>query len=74
MDRLSAMNLYCHIIETGQLSLAADQLNLSKGAVSKQLAKLEAYLGGRLLNRTTRKLTPTEAGIAFYERAKLILE
>jgi len=74
MDRLNAMKLYCQIIETGQLSTAADQLNLSKGAVSKQLAKLEAHLGGRLLNRTTRRLTPTEAGIAFYERAKLILE
>ena len=68
------MKLYCRIIETGQLSLAADDLNLSKGAVSKQLAKLEAHLGGRLLNRTTRRLTPTEAGTAFYERAKLILE
>ena len=74
MDRLNAMKLYCRIVETGQLSLAADDLNLSKGAVSKQLAKLEAYLGGRLLNRTTRRLTPTEAGTAFYERAKLILE
>lgn len=74
MDRLDAMNLYCHIVEMGQLSLAADHMNLSKGAVSKQLAKLEAHLGGRLLNRTTRRLTPTEAGIAFYDRAKLILE
>ena len=74
MDTLSAMKLYCRIVDTGQLSIAADQLNLSKGAVSKQLAKLEAHLGGRLLNRTTRRLTPTEAGIAFYERAKQILE
>ncbi|VAW46272.1 Transcriptional regulator, LysR family [hydrothermal vent metagenome] len=74
MDKLNAMNLYCHIVESGQLSIAADNLNLSKGAVSKQLAKLEAHLGGRLLNRTTRRLTPTEAGIAFYERAKQILE
>jgi len=39
MDRLSAMQLYCQIVEAGQLSLAADQLNLSKGTVSKQLAK-----------------------------------
>jgi len=68
------MRLYCHIVEAGQLSLAADQLNLSKGAVSKQLAKLETHLGGRLLHRTTRRLTPTEVGIAFYERAKQILE
>jgi len=74
MDTLNAMKLYCHIVDAGQLSIAADQLNLSKGTVSKQLAKLEAHLGGRLLNRTTRRLTPTEVGIAFYERAKQILE
>ena len=74
MDRFNAMKLYCRIVETGQLSIAADQLNLSKGAVSKQLAKLESHLGGRLLNRTTRRLTLTEVGVAFYERAKLILE
>lgn len=74
MDRLKAMQLYCEIVESGQLSLAADKLNLSKGAVSKQLSKLEGHLGGRLLNRTTRRLTPTEVGIAFYERAKQILE
>ena len=74
MDTLSAMKMYCHIIDAGQLSIAADKLNLSKGAVSKQLAKLETHLGGRLINRTSRRLTPTEAGMAFYERAKLILE
>ncbi len=74
MNTLNAMKLYCHIVEAGQLSIAADQLNLSKGAVSKQLAKLEAHLGGRLLNRTTRRLTTTEVGLAFYDRAKLILE
>lgn len=74
MDTLKAMKLYCYIVDAGQLSIAADQLNLSKGAVSKQLAKLETHLGGRLLNRTTRRLTPTEAGISFYERAKVILE
>ncbi len=74
MDRLDAMKLYCRIIETGQLSLAADQMNLSKGTVSKQLAKLETSLGGRLLNRTTRRLAPTEVGMAYYGRVKLILE
>lgn len=74
MDTLNAMKLYCHIVDAGQLSIAADQLNLSKGAVSKQLAKLETHLGGRLLHRTTRRLTPTEVGIAYYERAKQILE
>jgi len=74
MDTLNAMKLYCRIVESGQLSIAAEQLNLSKGAVSKQLSKLESHLGGRLLNRTTRSLTPTEVGKAFYERAKQILE
>ncbi len=67
MDKLAAMKLYCQIVEAGQLSIAADQLNLSKGAVSKQLAKLEAHLGGRLLNRTTRRITTTEVGVAFYD-------
>lgn len=74
MDTLNAMKLYCRIVEAGQLSIAADQLNLSNGAVSKQLSKLENHLGGRLLNRTTRRLTPTEAGLAYYEQAKAILE
>ncbi|MCK5895271.1 MAG: LysR family transcriptional regulator [Cocleimonas sp.] len=74
MDRIDRMKLYCCIIETGQLSLAADRMDLSKGTVSKQLAKLEASLGGRLLNRTTRRLAPTEAGISYYERVKHILE
>lgn len=74
MDILNAMKLYCHIVDYGQLSIAADKLELSKGAVSKQLAKLEDHLGGRLLNRTTRRLTTTEAGLVFYEHAKQILE
>lgn len=74
MDRIESMKLYCCIIETGQLSLAADQFNLSKGAVSKQLSKLESYLGGRLINRTTRRLAPTEIGLNYYERAKQIIE
>lgn len=68
------MRLYCKIVEVGQLSIAAEQLNLSNGAVSKQLSKLEAHLGGRLLSRTTRSLTPTEVGKAYYDRAKQILE
>ena len=45
MDTLKAMKLYCHIVDSGQLSIAAEQLNLSKGAVSKHLsAKVRAFV------------------------------
>ena len=74
MDRISAMQLYCQIVEAGQLSLAADQLNLSKGTVSKQLSKLEAHLGGRLLNRTTRQQKLTDFGASYLEQCRDILE
>ncbi len=73
MDHLDRMKMYCCIVDTGQLSLAAEQLNLSKGTVSKQLSALERHLGGRLLNRTTRHLALTEAGKSYYERARHIL-
>ncbi len=73
MDQLDRMKMYCCIVDTGQLSLAAEQLNLSKGTVSKQLSALKRHLGGRLLNRTTRHLALTEAGKSYYERARHIL-
>lgn len=71
---LSTMKVYCEIIEAGQFNIAAKKLNLSKGSVSKQLARLETHLGSRLLNRTTRRLTPTEVGLLFYKQSKYILE
>jgi len=73
VDNLNAFSIFVRVVETGGFSAAARDLSISKSAVSKQIARLEDRLGVRLLNRTTRKLSPTEAGIAFYERAATIV-
>lgn len=70
MDRLGAMQMLVRIIETGSFSAASRQLKIGQPSVSKAIAQLEKHLGVRLLLRTTQGLTPTEAGQAFYQRAK----
>ena len=70
MDRLAAMEVFVRVVETGSFSAAARQLRIGQPAVSKTVAQLEERLGVRLLVRSTRGLTPTEAGQNFYERAK----
>lgn len=74
MDRLGAMEAFVRVIEAGSFSGAAKQLHLGQPAVSKTIAQLEDRLGVRLLLRSTRGLTPTEAGRSFYERAKRSIE
>ena len=69
-DRLAAMEAFVRVVETGSFSAAARQLRIGQPAVSKTVAQLEERLGVRLLVRSTRGLTPTEAGQNFYERAK----
>jgi DNA-binding transcriptional LysR family regulator len=69
MDRLREMEMFVRVVEAGSFSAAARDLNLGQPAVSKTIASLEDRLGVRLLTRSTRKLSPTEAGTAFYERA-----
>ena len=64
MDQLVAMKVFVQVVETGSFARAAERLNLSTSACSRQIADLEAHLGGRLLNRTTRKLSLTESGRA----------
>ena len=61
MDRLAAMETFVHVVESGSFSAAARRLNLGQPAVSKSIAQLEAYLQVRLLLRSTRGLSPTEA-------------
>ncbi|MGB0514895.1 MAG: LysR family transcriptional regulator, partial [Wenzhouxiangellaceae bacterium] len=61
--------VFCRVVETGAFTAAADALGLSKGAVSKAVSRLEAHLGVRLLHRTTRRQTLTEAGEQFFARA-----
>ena len=72
MDTVSAMIVFARVVEASGFSEAARRMGLSKSAVSKQIAALEDRLGARLLNRTTRKLSLTEAGAALYERCARI--
>jgi DNA-binding transcriptional LysR family regulator len=74
MDRLAAMETFVYVVETGSFSAAARRLNIGQPAVSKAIAQLESRLAVRLLLRSTRGLTPTEAGLAFFERAKRAIE
>jgi len=74
MDRLNAMATFVNVVESGSFSGAARRLEVGQPAVSKTIAQLEERLGVRLLLRSTRGLTPTEAGQRFYERALRTIE
>jgi len=73
METFPALAVFVRIAETGSLSAAARALGMSKSAVSKKLAGLEERLGAQLINRTTRRLSLTEVGAAFLDRAQRIL-
>ena len=73
MDRFEAMRTYVRVVDTGGISAAADSLGIAKSAVSRRLAELETRLGVQLLVRTTRRVSVTDAGRAFYERCVAIL-
>jgi DNA-binding transcriptional LysR family regulator len=73
MDRLTALEIFTTVVSEGSFSGAARQLGMSKSAVSKQVAALEDRLGARLLNRTTRRLSLTDPGALYYERANRIV-
>ena len=74
MDRLASMETFVRVVETGSFSGAARQLRVGQPAVSKSVAQLEEYLGVKLLTRSTRGLTPTEAGLGYLDRARRALE
>ena len=73
MDRFQALRVFSQVVESGSFSAAADRLGLSTTAASRHVAELEAHLQTRLLNRTTRRVSLTETGRAFYERAVQVL-
>ncbi|HVP88431.1 MAG TPA: LysR family transcriptional regulator [Casimicrobiaceae bacterium] len=73
MDRFQAIASFAKVVETGSFARAAERLDLSVSAVSRQVAELEAHLDARLLNRTTRRLSLTESGRAFHERSVQLL-
>jgi DNA-binding transcriptional LysR family regulator len=68
------MEAFVIVVDTGSFSAAARRLNVGQPAVSKLVAQLEEKLGVRLLVRTTRGLTATEAGLNYYERARRSIE
>ena len=74
MDRLLALETFVRVVDTGSFSTAARLQNMGQPAVSKMISQLEDWLGVRLLLRSTRGLTPTEAGLSFYPRAKRAIE
>lgn len=74
MDRFAAMETFVTVVDTGSFSAAARRLNIGQPAVSKAIAQLEGRLGVKLLVRSTRGLTTTEAGLNFYERARRSVE
>ena len=73
MDRFRAITAFAKVVEAGSFVRAAERLDESVSAVSRQVAELEAHLDARLLNRTTRRLSLTESGRAFYERCVQLL-
>ncbi len=73
MDRLSAMQAYVRVVEAGTFTKAADSLDLPKATVTRLIQTLEGHLRTKLLNRTTRRVTVTPDGAAYYERAMRLL-
>ena len=73
MDKLDAMNAFAKVVSLGSYADAARALGLTRSAVSKAVMELEQLLGARLLDRTTRRVSPTEAGLSYYERCLDIL-
>ena len=74
MDVLSNIRVFIAITEQNSLGRAADKLNISSSSASKQISSLEDYLGVRLLNRTTRRISLTDIGEAYLEKAINILD
>ena len=74
MDTLTGMRTYAAVVDTGSFTQAAERLGLSKALTSKYVGQLEEHLGVRLLNRTTRRLSVTEVGQAYYQHCRQLLD
>ncbi|ODA91492.1 LysR family transcriptional regulator [Mesorhizobium sp. SEMIA 3007] len=74
MDRLEAMSLFVAAVEAGSLSAAARRFGIPLATVSRKVSDLERHLNTRLLNRSTRRLTPTDAGEAYLAACRRILD
>ena len=74
MDMLESIRSFSRVVEAGGFAAAAREMGVSRSVVNKHVFKLEDALGTQLLRRSTRKVSPTETGIAFYERCAGILQ
>jgi DNA-binding transcriptional LysR family regulator len=74
MDRLESMSMLIAVAEAGSLSAAGRRLNVPLTTVSRKIADLEAYLGSQLIQRSSRRITLTEAGAAYIDACRRILE
>src|SRR5215216_5708094 len=74
MDTLADVAVFVRVVERGSFTLAADELEISRAVVSKYVSRLEGRLGARLMNRTTRRLSLTEAGAALFEASRGAIE
>ncbi|SEB25632.1 LysR family transcriptional regulator [Variovorax sp. YR216] len=74
MDQLQAIRAFARVVEAGSFTRAADSLDMPNATVSKLVQELEAHLGARLLQRTTRKVTVTREGQDYYAKATRILQ
>jgi LysR family transcriptional regulator for bpeEF and oprC len=73
MDQIQSMRVFARVVEAGSFTRAAESLDLPKGTVTKLVQHLEARLKVKLLNRTTRRVTVTPDGAAYYERTARLL-
>ena len=68
MDRITGVQLFARIVETGSFSKASSDLGITQPTATKHVAMLEQRLGARLLNRNTRGISVTEIGALYYEK------
>src|SRR5260370_34076730 len=73
MDKISAMKVYVKVVESTSFTGAAEVLHTSTAYVTRMVQALESDLGVKLLNRTTRRSKPTDAGLRYYERCVELL-
>ena len=73
-DKLNAMKVFRRVAELGSFTKAADDLNVTAATVSKHIAFLERHLDTRLINRTTRRMNLTDAGLSFLSRTQALLD
>jgi DNA-binding transcriptional LysR family regulator len=73
MDKLNAMQMFLRVAEAGSFTAVADQLQVDRSAITRQISALEKHLAVKLITRSTRSLTLTPAGSAYLEKCRLIL-